>query len=165
MTKKIDQNWFIEERSRNLAVMHLTRRSDLNIREEPHEDWGLDFIVEIVKDESASLRIFGIEVKGAASAVTDDQANKILTPTMQQFRELDNFYFPVCVFFFTMADNQGRYAWVAEPVVTDDGKPKLERRDEAATAILDNEALKCLIDRVDRWYEALGEVLSADGQH
>ena len=94
--------------------------------------------------------------------MTDEEANKILRKTLQNFRHVDNFYFPVCVFFFTMADNKGRYAWIAEPLVTEDGKPKLERRAAADCELLDNDSLTSLVDRVDRWYEALGETLSVD---
>ena len=162
MAKKVDSNWFVEERSHALAMMHLTRRPDLVIREESHKDWGLDFIVEIAKDESASLRVFGVQVKGSASAVTDDQANKFLMSTFDAFLRVEHFYFPICVFYFTMADNKARYTWVAEPVVTQRGKPKLERRTKAECEILDVDSLGLLVERVDSWYEALGKSLSVE---
>jgi hypothetical protein len=147
-----EQEWFVAERTRALAMIHLTRRQDLVVR--PGRDVGLEFLVSISRQEGEpSLRQFGIFLRGTRSAVTEDRLNGQLRPTMASFRGLGQFPFPVCLWHFTMDDDQGYHTWVAEPAVVD-GRPRLLRHTEAHCRKLDRATLDELVAQVDRWYDA-----------
>jgi hypothetical protein len=91
--------------------------------------------------------------------VTLDVANKQLKPAMAGFQAIGPFHFPVCVFYFTVKDDQGYYAWAYEPVVTDEGQPRLKVRPEAHCRKLGNEGLEEIISAVRKWYDAFDETI------
>jgi hypothetical protein len=147
------QEWFITERSRNLALMHLTRRDDLRIKE-ADRDAGLTFLVSITGDKGEpSFRQFGVFVRGALRPTTEEHLNKTLRRTLQSLAQLGEFPYPVCLLYFTMHDDQGYYTWVAEPAVVD-GEPRLLVHAEAHCRKMDRQALDEMVDQVDRWYDA-----------
>ena len=115
---------FIGERVKDLAVMYLTRRNDLELKWQDSRDEWIDCIVEIKGKERPARRLFGVELSGTMSPVTDDHANKVLYPKMQSMLRRGKFPFPVCLLYFTMANNEGRFTWIAEPVL-ESGKPVL----------------------------------------
>jgi hypothetical protein len=131
----------------------LTRRPDLTIREAT-ADIGIDLLVRLHPEGKEGVRQFGVEIRGVLSAVTADHANKILGPSMQKMLRNGPFPFPVVLFFFAMEDDQGWYAWVAEPVIESDGSPELRQHGEADCRPLDDEYVDEIVDRVDRWYDA-----------
>src|SRR5436309_387823 len=148
------QDWFIAERTRALALMHLTRRDDLVVTETRGPDIGLDYVVSISKEDGEqSLRQFGVVLCGTKSPVTEDQLNKTLRPTMQAFQRTGQFPYPVCLLYFSMDDDQGYYTWVAEPAVMADG-PRLIMHAKAHCRKLDREALDAIVASVHHWYEA-----------
>jgi len=147
------QDWFVAERARALTMIHLTRRKDLLVKQAGREV-GLEYVVSITKDEGEpSLRQFGVFLRGAKTAVTEDHLDKLLRPTMRSFQRIGPFPYPVCLFHFTMEDDQGHFTWVAEPVVGEDG-PKLLMHAKAHCRKLDRAVLDEIVDRVDRWYDA-----------
>jgi hypothetical protein len=147
------QNWFVAERARALALVSLTRRSDLVVTK-AGEGVGLEFLVYLNKEEGeASVRQFGIFLRGTKSPVTGSHAEKVLRPTMQSFLRLGPFPYPVCLFYFTMNDDQGYVTWVAEPAVVA-GQPQLLMHDAAHSRKLDGAALDEIVEKVDRWYDA-----------
>ena len=134
-------------------MVNLTRRDDLVVMH-AGQGIGLEFIVYIAKgQEEQSIRQFGVFLRGTKSPVTVSHLDKVLRPTMQSFLRRGQFPYPVCLFDFTMDDDQGYYTWVAEPAVTSDG-PRLLMHDAAHCRKLDKEALDDIVDRVDRWYDA-----------
>jgi hypothetical protein len=92
-------------------------------------------------------------LRRAKSSVTETHLDKVLRPTMQSFLRLGSFPYPVCLFYFTMDDNQGYYTWVAEPAVTADG-PRLLMHEAAHCRKLDTAALGEIVAKVDGWYDA-----------
>lgn len=145
------QDWFIAERARTLALLHLTRRKDLVITP-AGRDVGLEFIVFIKQgDGEPSLRQFGVYLRGAKSAVTEEQLNRLLRPTLGEIVRVGQFPYPVCLFYFTMED-QGCYTWVAEPVVREEF-PHLAIHSEPRCQKLDRAALDAIVEAVDRWYD------------
>jgi hypothetical protein len=154
MTKN-DQEWFVAERTRALALMHLTRRDDLTITE-AGQGVGLEYIVYLTRGHKAqerSVRQFGVSVRGTKNLVTPEHLDKALRPTMQGFLRAGPFPYPVCLFHFTMDDDQGDFTWVAEPAVGQEG-PRLLMHAEAHCRKLDRAALDEVVSRVDRWYDA-----------
>jgi hypothetical protein len=148
------KEWFVADRARNLAVVFLTRRGDLDLQD-AKEDTGLDYLVHILHDHRPTGKSFGILLRGAMSPVTEGHANQVLRPAVASFDKLGPFYYPVCQFFFTMKDDQGYYTWLLEPVLTAQGSPKLVRRTEPDCRKLDDEALEYIVSAVSAWYDAL----------
>ena len=158
MTTTKTTEWFVAERVRALSMVYLTRRDDLFISE-TKEDYGFDFSVDIIKDEARTTRRFGIVLRGTKSPVSDATANQQLKPSMAKLVGIEEFPFPVCIFYFTMDDSKGRYTWVAEPIVDEDGHPRLELHRVADCKPLDSAAVDTIVRTVDQWYDSLFEML------
>jgi hypothetical protein len=148
------KEWFVAERARSLAAVFLTRRRELDL-EDSKEETGLDFHVRIVHDHRPTGKSFGVLLRGAMSPVTEANANKVLRSTVASFGSKGPFHYPVCLFFFTMRDDQGYSTWLLEPVITDPGIPKLIHRTEPDCRKLDDNALDHIIATVDTWYDVL----------
>jgi hypothetical protein len=146
------QDWFIAERTRTLALLHLTRRKDLAIQQ-AGPGVGLDYLVGIRKQEGEpSLRQFGVYLRGAKNAVTEEHLNKVLRPTLSELLGFGEFPYPVCLFYFTMDDDQGYYTWVAEPTIQEKS-PLLVLHSEPRCQKLDRAALDRIVAAVDHWYD------------
>jgi hypothetical protein len=150
---------FLADRVRALATVILTRWGDLAVAETKKET-GLDFHVSIEREDKPMRLTFGILLRGVPSPVSADGANKVLGPTMGQFRGMRKFTYPVCLFFFTMRDEKAYFSWLAEPTVKD-GVPKLVHHDRADCVDLTNEFFERVIERVVDWYDAVEAVLIA----
>jgi hypothetical protein len=150
---------FITDQVRALAAIILTRRGDLTIVE-TKKDTGLDFHVYIDREDKPMRLMFGVLLRGVPSPVAPDQANKILGPTMGQFQGMRKFTYPVCLFLFTMREEQAFFSWLAEPVVNDD-LPKLVHHNKANIVPLTNELLDQVVQQIVAWYDAVEAVLIA----
>ena len=148
---KVEDKWFIDERTRALATMYLTRRRDLILKYEG-EDAGIDILVEIDERMKTGRRMFGVELKGTKSKTTISLANKGLKPSVQRFRRFPELPYPVCLIYFTMVDNAGYYTWLTEPVI-ETQSAKLKRHEAADCRLLDRAGLDELVDRVNAWYD------------
>jgi hypothetical protein len=151
--KTTQQQRFIHERVRALAVVYLTRREDLIVTEET-ADVGVDLWVTLTLEDKEGHRKFGVELRGSWTGVTADHASKTLYPSMQKMLRYGPFPFPVVLFFFTMKNNEGWYTWVAEPVVSSTGDFELVQHGEASCRPLDTGAIDRIVEAVDRWYDA-----------
>src|SRR5438874_73864 len=145
-----EQEWFVAERARALAMIHLTRRPDLVVTH-GGRDVGLEYVVSITREGGEpSLRQFGVFLRGTRSAVTEDQLNKLLRPTLASLQRVGPFPYPVCLWHFTMDDDQGYQTWVAEPAVVDE-RPRLILHAAAHCRKLDRASLDELVAQVNRW--------------
>ena len=144
---------------RSRANVILTRRDDLRVVE-TKEQTGLDMHVYVDREDKPMRLVFGVLLRGAASPTTADQANKVLGPTMGFFQGLRKFTYPVCLFFFTVRDEQAFFSWLAEPVVNGDG-PKLVHHTQANCVALTDAFLGEVVDRVVAWYDAVESMLIA----
>ncbi len=158
MTEESKQQ-LLAERLRALATVILTRRDDLEIVE-TKRDTGLDFHVYVQREEKPMRLVFGVLLRGVSSPVTPEDANAILAPTLGQFRGMRKFTYPVCLFFFTVREEQAFFSWLAEPVVIA-GTPKLIHRDKADCLSLTNELLEQVVEQIVNWYDAVETVLIA----
>jgi hypothetical protein len=149
----------LAEQVRALAAIVLTRRGDLTIAE-TKRDTGLDFHVYIDREDKPMRLVFGVLLRGVVSAVAAEHANKVLEPTMGQFRGMRKFTYPVCLFFFSVRDEQGFFSWLAEPVVNGSA-PKLVHHDKASCVPLTDELLDRVIEQIVAWYDAVETVLIA----
>jgi hypothetical protein len=151
--KSTQQQRFIAERVRALAVVYLTRREDLIISEEPAE-FGVDLWVTLNLEDKYGHRKFGVKLQGIWTAVTPGDPDKNLQAPMQRMLRYGPFPFPVVLFFFTMENNEGWYTWAAEPVVSSGGNFELVQHGEASCRPLNTEAIDEIVDAVDLWYDA-----------
>lgn len=149
----------LAEQVRALATIILTRRDDLTIAQTKKET-GLDFHVSIDREDKPMRLTFGVLLRGVPSPVTIEQANKVLGPTMGQFVGMRKFTYPVCLFFFTLRDEQAFFSWLAEPVVQG-GAPKLIHHARANCVPLTDELLDRVVEQVVTWYDAVEMVLIA----
>jgi hypothetical protein len=150
---------FIAEQVRALATVLLTRRGDLTIVD-TKKDTGLDLHVYINREDKPMRLTLGILLRGVPSPVSAEAANKLLSPTLGQFQGLRKFTYPVCLFLFTLRQEQAFFSWLAEPVVTN-GIPKLIHRTKADCVELTDALLERVLDQVVAWYDAVEAVLIA----
>ena len=150
---------FIADRVRAMATVLLTRRDDLVVNE-TKQSTGLDYHVFGDREDKPMRLAFGVLLRGVSSPVTAEHANKVLGPTMGQFQGMRKFTYPVCLFFFTMREEQAYFSWLAEPRVTDSG-PKLVHHDKANCVPLTDELLNLVVGQVVNWYDAVESVLIA----
>jgi hypothetical protein len=150
---------FIADQVRALATIILTRRGDLMIVE-TKKDTGLDFHVYIDREDKPMRLMFGILLRGVSSPVAPDHANKVLGPTMGQFQGMRKFTYPICLFLFTMREEQAFFSWLAEPIVNDD-VPKLIHHNKANIVPLTDELLDQVVQQIVAWYDAVEAVLIA----
>jgi hypothetical protein len=150
---------FLAEQIRALATIILTRRGDLTIVD-TKRDTGLDFHVTIEREDKPMRLTFGVLLRGVLSSLTSGNANKMLGPTMGQFRGMRKFTYPVCLLFFALKDEQAFFSWLAEPVVNGTG-PKLVHHEKANCTLLNDELVEQVVEQIVAWYDAVETVLIA----
>lgn len=149
------QPWYISLRAEALAIVYLTDRDDLIVSQQ-QQSTGLDLLVTITKDGNSSGRLFGVQVKAVASSSELIQHNDIVKIKINKFNHLDKISdlpFPVCLFFFTLDNDQGYYKWILEPNI--DGKDSINLlfNNSAEMRRIDEEEIEKIISRVNSWYE------------
>src|SRR5262245_55342997 len=104
------KEWFVVERARALAMVLLTRRDDLLVKE-TREESGVDYTVYIRSEEGVGKRPFGVCLASVMGPVTPEAACKQLKPVVAKVQSLGPFHFPICLFYFVVNNDQGYYAW------------------------------------------------------
>lgn len=144
---------YLDQRLQALAIIHLTRRNDLVVTKSGL-DIGVDLFVYINRPGEPSRRVFGVMIKGTTDAIADQGEATALLNLMNIQQRGAQVMMPVCVFLFSMQDDQGYYDWQAEPRL-DDGKVQLPLKTSFEARKLTPHALDSIIDAVDRWYDAV----------
>src|SRR5579862_4520383 len=100
---------FSKLRAEQLAVVYLTRRSDLIVTGLKDADYGLDLLVSILKDHQRVGRTLGIQVEATVSKSNLHHRNGHIEVASRHSdtSSLVDVSFPVCLFFFTMDDDRG----------------------------------------------------------
>lgn len=111
-----NDTWYLSQRAELLAVLHLTRRSDLVVSR-PADDLGLDLLVSVIKNGQYTGRMFGVVVKASVHAVRrhgekGEYRVQLSARLMASFWDVP---FPVCLFFFIMQNDAAYYVWLKEP--------------------------------------------------
>jgi hypothetical protein len=151
-TKKAE--WFIVERVHALAVMHLTRRRDLMIRDEPRDPDNLSVLtVDIIDSKNKGRRRFEVYLDGTKTAIDEEHSNKLLGPSFQRFNPYNPVAHPVCLFYFTMENDQGYFTWIKEPVIVD-GNARLRVHHEPRCIKLDRKVLDRIVQQMNDWYDS-----------
>ena len=147
--------WYIGQRSEALAIMYLTRRDDLIVSRQK-EEHGLDFLVTLLKDGGYSGRLFGVQVKATVSTSKLVQRDYIveIKLDLKPVQSLAELPFPVCLFFFTLENDQGYYKWILEPVIESQHNSKLFFNKSNEFKKLNAEEISSIISVVNSWYDS-----------
>jgi len=148
--------WYLGERAEQLAIVYLSRRNDLVITRQTGRDLGLDLMVTLTKDGQYTGRVFGVEVKALRSHKqvrqdsSDEDEFQIEVRQMGIPKEIP---FPLCLFVFTMDNDEGFYKWIKSPIF-ELNKPSTLVIDETKTfRRLSDQALDDIIEQINNWYE------------
>lgn len=151
-----EQPWYIGLRSKALAVVYLTRRDDLIVDTEKKEH-DLDILVSIRQNGKNINRIFGVEVKAIKSSPNIIQNDHIFNIEGANINVLQSRFikcnFPICLFFFTLDNDNGYYKWISEPILDNENSNKLKSNGSPEFRKLTNEAINDIVSLVNQWYE------------
>jgi hypothetical protein len=142
---------FIEDRTRSLASVYLTRRDDLLVVEAPRGA-GVDLHAIIRTGQGRPERRFGIVLEGRKADLTAARANASVQSTLDMLGRRE-FAYPVALFLFRMENDRGFFTWVVEPLITEQG-PLLYPHATASFADLDTNAVNQIVAAVNAWYDA-----------
>jgi len=151
----INQNWFLAERTEQLATLYLTRRDDLAVIRQSN-DATTDLLVSVKKNGRDIGRYFAVEVKGLMQS--NDKEVKF-NPNWVDEASLQDIPYPVCLFVFKMEDDSGYWKWLREPLpFSTQGGLKMNNSDQLKR--LDNTKpsstieLANIIDTINSWYDS-----------
>src|SRR5207248_7977691 len=113
MTSETNERYICGQ-ARSRANVILTRRDDLRVVQ-TKEQTGLDMHVYVDREDKPMRLVFGVLLRGVPAPTTAEQANQVLIPMMGFFQGLRKFTYPVCLFFFTVRQEQAFFTWLAEP--------------------------------------------------
>jgi hypothetical protein len=156
-----EQPWYIGLRSEALAVVYLTRRDDLIVSQQ-QKDTGLDLLVTITQDGKSSGRMFGVEVKATASSsnlIQHDNIFKLKNNQYKNLQSLRDLPFPVCLFFFTLDNDQGYYRWILEPITKDENNVALKFNENDELKHLNDQQIDNITAMVNSWYDHKSNLL------
>jgi len=157
--------WYLDERAERLAIVYLSRRDDLVITRQPGSDYGLDFLVGLVKDGEYTGRVFGVEVKAKKSHQQIQPVSRDADEIRLDVKNLSvhqDIPFPLCLFVFTMDDDEGYYRWIKQPACNGAGEAQLLFNDDNTFKRLNNEAIDDIVTATSDWYE---NKLQASDEH
>ncbi|XHR84343.1 MAG: DUF4365 domain-containing protein [Gloeotrichia echinulata GP01] len=154
-TMQTEEPWYIGLRAEALAMVYLTRSDDLIVSQQ-QKDQGLDLLVTITKDGNYSGRIFGVEVRATASSSELIQRHDIFelkNYRYNNFQNLGDLPFPVCLFLFTLDNDKGYYRWILEPIIKERNNVALKLNECNELKTLSEEEKNNIIAIVNSWYD------------
>ncbi|AFY47904.1 hypothetical protein Nos7524_2051 [Nostoc sp. PCC 7524] len=154
--------WYIGQRAESLAIVYLTRRDDLKASKQTAGQ-GLDFLVTITKDGINSGRLFGVEVKATVSnseLIAHDETWSLKNHSYLKIRSLIDLPFPVCLFFFTLDNDQGYYKWVLEPIFQAENHDNLRLNIDNKFKKLNDQEIANIVASVNYWYDNKHKLMS-----
>lgn len=151
-----NENWYLEERAEQLAIVYLSRRDDLVINRQKGADYGLDLLVSLTSNREYTGRMFGVVVQALKSyqdsgRITTFPAEIRFDP--RESRIHNDLPFPLCLFVFVMESDAGYYRWIKRPAYGLDGRPQLLLEQTGSLKKLDDKAIDRIISEVSVWYE------------
>ena len=151
-----EQPWYIGLRSKALAIVSLTERDDLIVYRDT-KDYDLDVLVSISKKGEDINRLFGVEIKAVKSTPKIIQNDDFFNIEGADINVLQSRFtkcnFPICLFFFTLDNDNGYYKWILEPILDQEKSNKLKLNPNPEFRKLTNEAINDIVSVVNQWYE------------
>ena len=150
----IELEQFIGERAEQLAIVYLTRSPEIAI-ERLSSDFGLDMLITIRPNQSATGRVFGVQVK-ARNKAPQNFESLTLRAEPEAYQD---FTFPILTIVFTMDNDQGYSPGLILPKTRDVNlstqntyRPySAEIHDEWRS--LNEYPIQQLISEVNAWYD------------
>jgi hypothetical protein len=159
------ENKFIVSRAQTVAREFLTRRPEAVIH--PFDGNDLDLVVTL--DPSASLEIpgfspFGVFVWGTNQSISSGKvASNFATRRWKSERERSNsshtYLLPVIALLYSVKEDIGYYAWISEPLIPQDGPPKLIPNEDLHCTLIMRNSMDKIVQKVAGWYTRLSSVL------
>ncbi|MBD2443160.1 DUF4365 domain-containing protein [Dolichospermum sp. FACHB-1091] len=153
---QIEQPWYIGLRSKALAIVSLTERDDLIVYRDT-KDYDLDVLVSISKNGEDINRLFGVEIKAVKSTpkiIQNDAVFNIEGADVDVLQSrLKKCNFPICLFFFTLDNDNGYYKWISEPILDNENSNKLKFNRSPEFRELTKEAINDIVSLINQWYE------------
>lgn len=145
------KNFLIEHRVKALANVFLMGRNSIATYTIP--DFGdVDLLARYLPEGEEQEKLFAVILKGTSSPLPSEQeAAAFLNHWARTKKHVQYFPFPVLILVFSMANDEGYYAWQFEPVVRlGDPLLKLHRSFEAHKAT--KKGLDTINKQIDDWY-------------
>lgn len=155
-----EQPWYLAERAEGLGMIYLTEDPRVDVKRLQDTFPGLDFVAALRENGRPGARIFGVKLQAARAHVPgydgepghdNPKPSAWAVPARQElfFRDIP---FPVCVFCFTVDDDQGFWGWVKQPSAETDIGPRLIFNPLVLLSPLTAPEVTKLVSEVDRWY-------------
>lgn len=146
----IAEDRFFETRATQLAIVHLTRRADVQVTREVRDDYNkvIDLLVSLLEDGHNVGCLLAVEVKAAMSEKEIQGSQK----QWGQDNALNSYRLPLCLFVFSMDNDRGFWQWVRKPNMDGDEKRSLVSNDDRGFKPLTNEALDEILSSIRAWY-------------
>lgn len=153
---------FIKERAQQLAIVYLTRRDDVLVTKNPAQ-FGPSLLVSLLDNGQDVGRYLGVEVGGTVSERELKRAEQTVEvrPNLMDFPTSRDTPFPVCLFFFTMRDDEGYWKWVREPICDSQRGGALSLSQNTALVRLTNQELETIWTSVEEWYQMRQQLVAA----
>lgn len=155
-----DENvWYLEERAEHLAYVYLSRRKDLIIQKpSTSSDYGVDYLVDLMKNGTYTGRMFGVQLKALKSASqarlspSDGDEARLSLKKVSVPKDIP---FPLCLFVFIMETDDGYFRWIKKPVYGGQAPPRLlVEQDDKLFRKLSSATLDDIINEVNNWYDS-----------
>ncbi len=149
-----EKPWYLVERAEGLAVIYLTEDSRVEVNRSRDILSGLDIVATLRENGKLGARIFGVEVKAALTHEAGHDNRRPNTCSIPSSRTsfFQDIPFPVCLFFFTVDDDQGHWGWIQQPVVGADTGSRLLFHERIRLSLLTAQEVTKIVSEVDRWY-------------
>lgn len=136
-------------RAIHLAVVYLTRRTDLRVVQPP-DDYGVDLLVHIVRGDKGEAK-FGVETEARLSMRSDSAFRDVFHRPVSSNGYSVTKNMPVYLFLFSMDTDEGYYKALTEAY-----QAEADQSGKAHEGFkkLDERALDDIIMQVKQWYEA-----------
>lgn len=148
-----EQPWYLAERAEGLGVIYLTEDSRIEVNRSQGVFTGLDIVATLRENGHVGGRIFGVEIQaglthGPGHLNSEPKAWSVPSSREAFFRDIP---FPVCLFHFTVDDDQGLWGWIKQPVAANTGSRLAFNRRVPLSRLTAQEVTKIVSD-VGCWY-------------
>lgn len=137
-------------RAVQLAIVHLTRRDDVAVIQEP-QDYGVDLLVSLQEDGRNVGRLLAVQVKAVRSTMSLSRVGHDSGPADASFSA---FRFPLCLFVFSMEDDQGYWRWLRRPVSDASANRRLTTEQDETLHRLTDQTIDQILNAIRDWYDA-----------
>lgn len=151
---KINEVALLEQRAERLAIIHLSRRDDLNVTQS-QEEYGIDLLVSLTKAGKTTGRLFGVMVKATRSLPVKGAGSEGEQIKLQisASKVLEDLPFPLALFVFNMEDDKGYFRWLLSPVLTFANVSRLSVNHDSTFTQISTTTIDQIVAQVNQWYE------------